>query len=443
MRQRILWAAAIVPALLLAQAPGTIDAEGNLYWRNGTGRSPLKRKGVWRVRPLATTGRMMNASPAATAAEMKQMTATLDRLTELMKATPEGQSLTGYFMNDSRTLYDRYPSEQPPAVNMARLPLVYETRFFPLALQDVKKGDQYVPVFSGETVSIPFSFNRLPGALGKEIILKERFANEHEQPIYLQPRVTSNFQGFPIYEDQALMIAVSGRSPWAPVSYGRALKLAIPLLEKDVASAEARLAGYKKKQAETMSPAYEQQMRDHLEKYSGQFRTTDPKKWQGRLAGMERELQYNREQAAKEANPARDASGAWYWNPLAAHADAVKRLAALTASEAAQPACYLEAKGEAKQGRYELRGWIEVAGRAPGCEALVVDNYDYFDPQLARSHPQIFLLRDLNRCMKFDRGQMMRNYNWPANEVRHGCAFHPNYWEQLDWTVLAELVMVR
>jgi hypothetical protein len=100
----------------------------------------------------------------------------------------------------------------------------------------------------------------------------------------------------------------------------------MPLFEKDKATAEQRLADLRRKNDDTQAPAFEAQMRAHLEKYSGQLKATAPEKWRIREQSMMRELQYNRDRAAKAADPQRDADGAWYWDPVDAHADAARRI---------------------------------------------------------------------------------------------------------------------
>jgi hypothetical protein len=419
----------VFAAALPAQAPGTYDAEGNYYWPNGTGRYPLKRKGIWKIQPIQAPGGNYEKQAAASAAEVQSMTATLDRLTAVFKATPESERLEGYWMRESRIF-----------VYVPKQPFEFGTRFFPFALEDVLKNGKYEPLWGGETSSIYFGFNRLPGDLGRPVIAEEKTANGLPVPFYLRPRATGTYQGYPVYEGQDMVIARPGRDPWAPVSYARVMQAAMKHFESDRDAAERRLADLKKKNEEAQSPAYEQQMRAHLEKYSGEFRTSNPAKWQGRVAGMERELKYNREKAAKDANPQRDKEGAWYWNPLDAHAEAAKRLAAMTPTDASANSCYLEAAKDKADGRYAIKGSIEKAGNDPACIALVTDNPGYFDMKAPRTEPQLLIVRSISRCGTLKDGQLVRNWVIQPGKVAHGCAFHPFYWEQMDWAKVGALV---
>jgi hypothetical protein len=426
-------------ATLAAQAPGSLDAEGNRYFGNGTGRYPLKRKGMWKTGALNVVPSVEGA-PRATPAEIQLATATLGKVSALFKATPEANQLIGYWVNEPLRL--EHPSKWmfPPETAFARAPLTYETRMFPFYLEDQLKNGQYIPVFGGETDSIAFTFNKQPGTLDRPEIASEETATGYKRKLYPAPRVTGMFHGFPVYEDRELVIARPDRSPWMPAPYGQALKMALPLFQKDRDNAESQLQRLKKEHEETLSPAYEQQMRDHLEKYSGQFKTSDPKKWQGRVAGMERELKYNRELAAKKANPQRDADGAWYWNRIDAFADAQKRIAELTPESSKAPSCFLTAEKQAAAGRVFMRGTIAPLGQDPKCEALVFDNPRYFDPQLSRAEPQL-LTAGVGRCLKREpNGQFVTVSPLRPEQPNHGCARHPVLWEQLDWNALAALV---
>ena len=404
-------AAFVAGVCLVGQGAGTVDGEGNYLWPNGQGRSPLKRKGIWKKTPLAGRG--------ATAGELATMNALLERLSALFQATPEAGTLEGYWMSESRTFDGGEKG----------LPLPYSTRFFPFALEDILRNGQWVPQWAGETESVAFWFNRLPGAMDRPVIVED---------IYLRPRVTGTYQGFPVVEGQDLVLARAGRDPWAAVSVARALRAVQPLYEKDRVTAEARLAGLKKKNDETQAASYEAQMRAALEKNYGGLKATQPARWETRLASMERELRYNRELAAKQANPERDKDGAWYWNPVDAQAEAARRLAGLTAEEGNAPACFTAVKGD---GRYAMGGTIGVAGREAGCEPLVTDNPGYFDAKLGRAAAQILVVRSIGRCGVVRDGQFVARVRPQAGKIAHGCARHPYYWEQLDWGKVAELVL--
>lgn len=435
-----------LPVFLFAQAPlanppyDPNDPEGIVMYPNGTGRYAWKRKGTWTLfGPLANPTGTVKGVPPVTAADTQRMNATLDSLSALLRVTPEGGSPVGWFMRESRTYGYVTPYETPPGFEAARHPVIFSTGFFPFYIADTLKNGVFVPDKGGETQSVYFYFNRLPGKYKQRTVAQEPRADAAPVEFYTRPDTRTTYAGYPVVDGEDLMIVRGGRDPWKAVPYGRALKAAMAEYEKDRLTADQRLAGLKKKEAETLTPEYEQAMRDHLEKYSGQFRTTDPKKWKGRLEGMERELAYNREKAKKEANPQRDKDGNWYWHPVDAHAGAARRLAALTPEEAAKPACFLEATGE--QGRYAIPGKILTLGSDPNCREIVTDNFAYFDPKLPRTAPQILLVRSLGRCAKVVDGRLAG----PPPETGRlsppqGCYRHVPIWEALDWPKVAALL---
>ena len=78
------------------------DTEGLVVSPNPRIRYAWKRKVFWSIsmQPGRGTFRLI---PAQTAAERTRMTATLDALAALLKATPTGTDGEGFWMKDSRT----------------------------------------------------------------------------------------------------------------------------------------------------------------------------------------------------------------------------------------------------------------------------------------------------------------------------------------------------
>lgn len=286
----------LAPLILAGQTPSIEppydpnDPEGMVNHSNGWSRFAWKRKGTWTPGALTSPYGRAAGVAAATAAEVKQMTVTLDGLTALLRATPEGGDPRGYFMKESRTYSYYDQADLPPGVSTARLPIVFSSGYYPFYIADTLKNGVWVPDKGGETESVYFYFNRLPGRLDQRVVTQEKRTDRNPVEFYLRPDTSTKYRGFAVVDGQDLMIVRGGRDPWIAVPYGRALKAAMAEYEKDRAAAESRLANLKKTEAETLTAEYEQRMRDHLEKYSGEFRTKDPAKWKIRVAGMEREL---------------------------------------------------------------------------------------------------------------------------------------------------------
>jgi len=418
------------------------DPEGIQIWPNKLGRYPWKRRGIFQVAKLDVPTGNPGRAPAVTAAEMQQMKAVLDGLSAVVKATPTASTgLVGYWMKESRTFFYPDAASMPAGVVLRTAPFSFASGFYPFRLEDVLRNGQFVPQWGGETTPSYIEFNRLPGVLKQPVVLREAGPRDTaEVEMYTRPQVTGQWAGYPVYDGAELVMARAGRDPWVAVAYGRAMKAAMPLLEKDVATAEQRLAGLKKQNEEAQSAAYEEKMRAHLEKYSGAFRTSDPKKWEGRLAGMERELKYNREQTVLQANPKRDKDGDWYWNPVDAHADAVRRMGAMKAEEAARPACFA-AVVERKNGRYALVGDVLPAGSGAGCKELVTTNFEYFDAKLPRSAPQMLTVRDMDLCVALVNGKWVNRDRPRADRPPQGCLKLVPIWEEMDWKAVGALVL--
>jgi len=372
---------------LSAQAPKQApsfdpgDMEGLVVSPNPRIRYAWKRTVFWTVSPEASRG-TFRLIPPQTAAERTQMNATLDALTAVLKATPNGSRGEGFWVMESRTLDYFDPFLLPETTPLGRVPLTHSSGLCPFRHEDIETSGKWRQSVRGETESVYFDFNRMPGAIGREgeLLAEPRPGDRPPESFYLRPRVTATWAGLPVYEGESLVVARAGRDPWAAVPMARALKAAMARLEKDRQTAEDRLAGYKAKLDEVTAPAWEQQKRDTFEKTNGELRTSRPSNYGARLRSLENELSVLRQHAQSDAVPQHDAKGAWYWNAIEAHADASRRLAALSPAEAAAPACYVAfTSAQEKDGRYSLGGTIVPADTAPGCREIVRTNWEYFE----------------------------------------------------------------
>lgn len=420
-------------------APG--DDEGLVVSPNPRVRYAWKRKVFWRI-SSPEPSRPSRLIPAQTAAERVQITAALDALTAVLKATPTGSAGEGFWVQDSRTVDYADPFDVPATTPLAKFPLAFSTGLFPFYHSDLESNGTWRLSVAGETESVYFHFNRLPLSLDATPILTEAPVGDHApEPLYLRPRVTATWRGLPIYEGQLLVAARQGRDPWVAVPLGRALTAAMGALEKDRKTAESRLAGYKTALETVMSPAWEAQKRETFEKQNGELRTSRPSNYGARLRSLENEIVVLRQEAQANAQPQKDAVGAWYWNPVEAHDEAARRLAAHSPDEAAGPACFVELPtGPRAEGRYSLGGAIVPESSAPGCRQIVRTNWDYFDLSLPRTAPQILIVRSFGRCAKVAgdtlTSEPVRRWDAPPQ----GCVQHAQMWREADWAKIAALV---
>jgi hypothetical protein len=432
-------AAAQYPKQAPTFAPG--DTEGLVVSPNPRIRHAWKRKVFWKVSPEPGRG-TFKLIPPHTAAERAQMTATLNALTALLEATPNGSNGEGFWMMDARTLDYFDPFVLPEQTPLGRYPLTFASGFFPFYHSDVETKGTWQLSVKGETESAYFFFNRLPELLdGSALLTEARSGDRPPEAFYLRPRVTATWQGLPVYEGQALVITRQGRDPWAPVPLARALKAAMGGFEKDRKTAEDRLAGYKISLANVMAPEWEAQKRATFEKQNGELRTSRPTNYAARQRSLENELVVLRQQAQADANPAHDAKGAWYWNPVEAHANAVRQLAELPLAEAAAPACFVElSAAERSNGRYTMPGSIIPEASAPGCRQIVRTNWDYFDLSLPRSTAQLLFLREFGRCVTVSNDRLVAKPIARWDVPPQGCVQHAQIWREVDWTKIAALV---
>lgn len=420
-------------------APG--DSEGLVVSPNPRIRYAWKRKVFWRtsVEPGRGTFRVI---PAQTAPERAQMAATLDALSALLAATPTGSGGEGFWMMDARTLDYFDPFVLPERIPLGKFPLTFDTGLFPFYHSDVETNGKWAVSVKGETESVYFYFNRLPEVLeGSPLLTEPRPGDRPAEPFYLRPRVTGTWQGLPIYEGQSLVVAREGRDPWAPVPLARVLKAAMGAFEKDRKTAEDRLAGYKKALDEVMTPAWETRKREVFEKQNGELRTSRPTNYAARLRSLENEIAVTRQDAQANANPQKDAKGQWYWSPVDAHDDAVRRLGDLTAEEAGGPACFVElTAAQRANGRYTLPGSFIPEASAPGCRQVVRTNWDYFDLTLPRTAPQILYVREFGRCVSVAGDQLVSRPITRWDTPPQGCVQHARIWREADWAQIALLV---
>lgn len=417
------------------------DTEGLVVSPNPRIRHAWKRKVFWKisVQPDRGTFRLI---PPQTAAERAQMTATLDALAAIFKATPNGSNGEGFWVMDSRTLDYFDPFVLPEQTPLGKYPLTFGSGYFPFYHEDVETNGKWRLSVAGETQSVYFYFNRLPEAVTSTIVATEaRPGDRPAEPFYLRPRITATWQGIPVYDNEWAIVTRAGRDPWAPVPLARMLKASMPAFEKDRKTAEDRLAGYKKKRDEVMAPAWEQQKRDAFEKQNGELRTSRPSNYAARLRSLENEITVTRADAQAAANPQKDAKGLWYWSPIDALDEAVRTLARLSPAEANAPACFVElTAAERSNGRYAMPGTIVPEASAPGCRQIVRTNWDYFDLTLPRTTPQSLFIRDFGRCVTVSGDQIVGR---PIDRWDHppqGCVQHAQMWREADWTKIVSLV---
>ncbi|MBM3794151.1 MAG: hypothetical protein FJW31_08780 [Acidobacteria bacterium] len=328
---------------------------------------------------------------------------------------------------------------------LARWPLPFQLGVFPFYHDDIQSANgEWRKSMRGETESVSYLFNTYPSHVNQPLVATEgRGPDRTPVEFCLRPRETARVGGFPLCDGQLLLLTRKGRDPWAPVPSGRWLKALLPKYQSDLQSAERRLHGYRKKNAEAQSPEFERTEWERFEKNNGALKTTRPGNYEVRKRSLEHYIKVTRAEAEAAANPPRgNAKGAWYWNSKEAHDQAVARVAALTPAEAAQPACLVAYKGTERDGRYQVIGHIRAGEAAPDCSPVVTDNPEYFDAGLGRAAVQIAMISNFGRCAAVVNGQIVSGA-WVSTYDRappQGCYRHALMWRDLDWSKFSALV---
>ncbi len=433
------------PPVFGADNPEGLEFTGST--KNGvhTIRQAWKRRLEWKINPPVDPPilDMAKLAPPVTAAERQQMGRTLDALLSLMKATRAGSSGEGFWVSATHH-YDGFDGRSLPKGSWTKHPLEFSTTLAPFAHEDVlEPNGTWKLSVKGETDAPGYLFNRLPGRLSHGV-------PSIDDQLFLRPRVLDRFQGFPIYDEELnggslLVITRAGKDPWTTVSMGRVMPVVLPLYEKDKAQAESRLALAKKKLAEVESAGWEQSKRDAFEKTYGSLRTSKPSSYQTRLASLENELKVLRDDAKSAANPAHDAKGAWYWNPIDAWTKAAAQAKTLGA-EASKPACFVLASekdsgaGRPSEGRYTMKGDVVVAGSTPECREIVETNHGYWDLSLPRTAPQLLTIHNFLSCANLQKGAIVVPPTTNFRSPEDGCRQVRRMWSDVDWSKVAALL---
>ena len=96
-------------------------------------------------------------------------------------------------------------------------------------------------------------------------------------------------------------------------------------------------------------------------------------------------------------------------------------VAALTQATRTAPSCYNDKATQLSE-RFRLKEGAPVA-----CRALVRPNWDYFDPKLPRSAPQVVMIAAFTRCLTKES---------MAGTIRGGCVINRALVDSLDWTAV-------
>lgn len=286
------------------------------------------------------------------------------------------------------------------AVSFGAFPLIEFTRNGRLMNEDLK---------GGETQLLQFAVNRIEMDMYSSSKPMEWGAQEMDA--FLEPRSGEPVSGLPRVDD-VLIVKKNPKPLWMPLPVEDALK---PVIE------ERRLAFASRRDV------YVKQVADFKEWQTPAKRAERRAGWERAAASLPngREFLANAEKsdvAIEAMNTERLAPG----GPEARGVTQAERelleatgiLDTFTAEQRAAPSCY-QSNASSLAGKFR-----PVAGAPAACRPLVRPNWDYFDPKLPRSAPQILMVTSYTRCLT---KESMRETN------RGGCVINRALMSSLDW----------
>jgi hypothetical protein len=234
-----------------------------------------------------------------------------------------------------------------------------------------------------------------------------------ETDAFLQPKPKGEVAGLPLYGD-TLVIAKSPETLWTPVSLGAALELVAASRRVDVASFEESLGKFKARLAIVQDP--EKRALRMKTARENAAKMPNPDAFVAQMAAADR---IEEESLLREIGPTAG-TGKGLADARRALAEVTTWNVELPPAERDAPSCYAESsKG--------LRGRFRTS---PGgaCVAIVRPNYQYFNPALPRSAPQVLTITPVARC--FDTAN---KYNTEANSTSPaGCRANRALVETMD-----------
>jgi hypothetical protein len=364
--------------------------------------------GTWKAwKPFSAIASVRTAR-GATPADVKAFEATLLELNAILRRAPGVATPRGFSVETWGALLG--PGLSVPGKPAGTfLPLAGSLDFGAFPIFEYERAGKVIREDTGETALQIFQVNdpwmgggRGPAEWGGV-----------ETDAFMQPALKGEVAGIPLYGD-ALIIAKSPESLWAPVPLGAALDLVVASRRADVAGYQESLEKFKARLAAVRDPAWKaQRMKEARE---AAVRLPKPEEF---IASVEASLGIEEASLVEEIGPTGD-TGKGLAGARRALDEATAWLAELSPADRAAPTCYaVDARG--------LRARFRP-GLGAGCVAIVRPNYQYFNPALPRSAPQVLSITPVARC--FDTAN---KYNLSANSKSPaGCPANRKLVETMD-----------
>lgn len=364
--------------------------------------------GTWKPWKTFTAVNSVRTERGATPAEVKAFEGTLLELNAILRRAPSVASPTGYSVETWGYLSGLGLSAPGKPAGKS-LPLGGALQFGAFPIFEYERKGKMVREDTGETALQAFMVNdpwtgssRKPEEWGAV-----------QTDAFIQPRYNGELAGIARYGDM-LIFAKTPELLWVPVSFRVAIDLVAAQRRDDAASFRESLDKFTARLAVVRDPTRQaQRMKDARAAAVGMPK---PEEF---VASIAESIRIEEASVLEELGPAGSST-----KGLVASQKVIDEIAAwlaeLPPSAREAPACFAT---EAKSLRARFR-----PGLAADCAAIVRPNYQYFNPSLPRSAPQVLSITPIQRC--FDTAN---KYNAEANSPSPaGCSANRKLVESMD-----------
>ena len=365
--------------------------------------------GPWRAWSFTAVPTARQAR-GATAAEVQAFQARLQALAAIVKSAP-GVSPPIGFAGELWGSLAGYDNSAPGQPSGRVLPLAGSLAFGAFPLIEFERGGRLVneDLKGGETELLQFVVNQLDGSIYGGSRPQGWGAASLEA--FVEPETGETVAGLPRLGD-VFVVRKNPKPLWLPFAVADALQ---PIVVERRTLYESRRDAYAKEVAEFtawQTPAKRAARRAEWQKSAAQM----PKGAEF-LASMEKS-----DQQIEAANEVRLAPGGPEDKAVRAAERELQEsegiLAALSPEARRAPSCY-DQRATALADRFRAH-----AGAPASCRPLVRPNWDYFDPKLPRSTPQVVMIASFTRCLRREGA---------ATTTRGGCVINRALVDTLDW----------